>query len=73
MPYYVLKLQPFTPPELLAEFARFSAASGHAKALRAALPPDDGVRIKVAFAEDLQAAQDLLCQVRDPPPGGDDE
>jgi hypothetical protein len=74
MPYFVMKLQAFTLPEPLAEFAAFNAASSHAKALRAALPPgDDRVRIKVAFAPDLQAAQDLLCQVRDARPEGDDE
>ncbi len=73
MPYYVMKLQAFTLPEPLAEFAAFSAASSHAKALRAALTPGHEARIKVAFAPDLQAAQDLLCQVRDARPGGDDD
>lgn len=74
MPYYVFKLQAFTLPEPLAEFAVFSAASQHAKALRAALRQgDDSVRIKVAFAADAQAAQDLLCQLRErsPTPGDD--
>lgn len=71
MPYFVFRVKPFAQIEKLAEFGAFREASGHAKALRA----DGGEaigRIKVMFAESAQLAEDLLCQVRDPQPPGDD-
>jgi hypothetical protein len=72
MPYFVFKVRPFTPLEKLAEFAAFAEASSHAKALRAAQAAQDPARIKVMFAENQQQAEDLLCEIREPRPAGDD-
>lgn len=71
MPYFVFRVKPFAQIEKLAEFGMFREASGHAKALRANGGEASG-RIKVMFAESEQLAEDLLCQVRDPQPAGDD-
>lgn len=71
MPYFVFRVQPFAQIEKLAEFNAFREASGHAKALRASGGEASG-RIKVMFAESEQLAEDLLCQIRDPQPAGDD-
>ncbi len=71
MPYFVFHVKPFAQIEKLAEFAAFREAASHAKALRAAQPGAPG-RIKVMFADNQQLAEDLLCQVRDPGPTGDD-
>ena len=72
MPYFVFKVRPFTPLEKVAEFAAFAEASSHAKSLRAVQAGDDPVRIKVMFAENPQQAEDLLCEIREPRPAGDD-
>lgn len=72
MPYYVFAVRPFAQLERLAEFDAFNAASAHAKALRAAQPAGDTARIKVIFAENALAAQDLLLQVRQAAPAGDE-
>ena len=73
MPYYLYAVKPFAQLEKLAEFSVFRDASTHAKALRAQRPTGgDAARIKVVFAEDPLAAEDLLLQVRDAPPDGDD-
>lgn len=73
MPYYVYRVRPFAQLQQLAEFAAFTEASRHAKSLRAAGTGDtrDG-RVKVIFAESPTQAEDLLCQVREPGPSGDD-
>jgi hypothetical protein len=72
MPYYVYAVKPFAQLERLAEFAAFKDASAHAKTLRAAQASDDKSRIKVMFADSPLAAEDLLLQVRDAGPSGDD-
>ena len=72
MPYFVFKVQPFTAPEKLAEFTAFAEASSHAKSLRAAQAGEDQARIRVMFAENQQQAEDLLCEIREPRPAGDD-
>lgn len=71
MPYYVFKVKPFAQIERLAVYDKFRDASTHAKALRAGLAAADG-RIKVMFADSEQLAEDLLCQIRDPGPSGDE-
>jgi hypothetical protein len=71
MPYFVFRVQPFAQIEKLAEFNGFREASSHAKTLRADGGEANG-RIKVMFAEHQQLAEDLLCQIRDPQPAGDD-
>jgi len=70
MPYYVYLLRPVLPPEKLATFDAFPAASLDAKARRAAVEP--GQRIKVIFAEHETQAEDLLVTPREAPPAGDD-
>jgi hypothetical protein len=72
MPYYVFAVRPFAQLERLAEFDAFKVASVHAKALRAAQPTGDTARIKVMFADNALAAEDLLLQVREAAPTGDE-
>ncbi len=72
MPYYVFSVEPFARIQKLAEFPGFRDASAHAKALRAAQADAAGARIKVMFADTEQLAEDLLCQIRDPEPAGDE-
>lgn len=72
MPYYVFSLRPFAQIRKVAEFAGFRDASVHAKALRGAQAGAADARIKVMFAETEQLAEDLLCQIRDPEPAGDE-
>lgn len=72
MPYFVFSVRPFAQLTKLAEFAAYREASGHAKALRAEMPAASDARIKVMFADDEQQAEDLLCQVRQAGPIGDD-
>lgn len=72
MPYYVFSVLPFAQIEKLAEFTAYRDASAHAKALRAAgVAPPPG-KVKVMFADNQQLAEDLLCQIRDPGPSGDE-
>jgi len=72
MPYFVFSVRPFAQIEKLAEFTAFRDASAHAKTLRAtkALMPD--AKVKLMFADNQQLAEDLLCQVREAGPTGDD-
>jgi hypothetical protein len=72
MPYYVFAVKPFAQLEKLAEFTAFKEASAHAKTLRAVQPGDAQARIKVMFADSPLAAEDLLLQVREAGPSGDD-
>jgi hypothetical protein len=72
MPYFVFSIRPLAQIHKLAQFNAFRDASAHAKALRAAAPRD-GARIKVIFADNEQLAEDLLCQIRDPRPSGNDD
>ncbi len=72
MPYFVFNVRPFAQIDKLAEFASFKEASMHAKALRAAPPVGADAKIKVMFADNQQLAEDLMCQVREPGPSGDD-
>lgn len=73
MPYYVYRVRPFAQLEQLAEFSAFPPASQHAKALRAAEAGDAAAgKVKVMFAENATQAEDLLCQIREPGPSGDD-
>ena len=72
MPYYVYAVKPFAQLERLAEFDAFKEASIHAKTLRNAASADGKARIKVMFAHTPQAAEDLLLQVREAGPSGDE-
>ena len=72
MPYYVYAVKPMAQLEKLAEFASFKEASAHAKALRATPGAEDGGRIKMMFAPTELEAEDLLLQVRQAGPSGDE-
>ena len=72
MPYYIYRVKPFAQLEKLAAFDAFGEASAQAKALRAAQSAGTPGNIKVMFAENELQAEDLLCQVRDAPPKGDE-
>jgi len=72
MPYFVFSVRPFAQIEKLAEFNAFKEASLHAKSLRTKPAARGNAKIKVMFADNQQLAEDLLCQVREPGPTGDD-
>ena len=73
MPYFLYNVLPFGRLESLGACTSFPEASRQAKALRAALPAGEPQRrIRIIFAETPLAAEDLLLQVRDAPPEGDD-
>ena len=72
MPYYIYRVKPFAQLEKLATFDAFTEASAQAKTLRAAQSAGTPGNIKVMFAETELQAEDLLCQVRDAPPKGDE-
>jgi hypothetical protein len=72
VPYYVYRIMPLGLLRKLAQFDRFAEASAHAKALRAGEAPGASGRVKVMFADNELQAEDLLGQVREPGPAGDD-
>ena len=75
MPYYIYKVRQSPILELakLEEHAAFREASARAKDLRREMALADGSMVKVIFAENELAAEDLLSQVREPQPElGDD-
>jgi len=72
MPYFVFSVKPFAQLEKLAQFGSFQDASAHAKSLRAQASAGTNAKIKVMFAETQEHAEDLLCEVREPGPTGDD-
>lgn len=72
MPYYVYAVRPYAQLQQLAEFAAFAPASAQAKQLRASLPAEPGLRIRVMYADNALAAEDLLLQLREPRPGHDE-
>lgn len=72
MPYFVFSIRPFAQMRKLAEFTGFKDASSHAKSLRATQAGDSDAKIKLIFAENERLAEDLLCQLRDPSPAGDE-
>lgn len=72
MPYYIYRVRPFGQLDQLDEIEAFAAASSQAKTLRGALPPDSPDKVKVIFAESAWQAEELLCQVREPGPPGEE-
>lgn len=72
MPYYVYAVRPFAQLEQLAEHAAFKDASAQAKALRAQQGADDRASIRVMFAATALEAEDLLLQIREPRPAGEE-
>lgn len=73
MPYFVYRVRPFAQLEALAQYPTFAEASQQANAIRAAEPGQPPRRVRVIFAEDALQAEDLLLQVREPLPGGEDD
>lgn len=75
MPYYIYKILnfPIRRLEKIGQYDAFRDASARAKALRAALSPDDGGAIKMILAENELHAEDLLSQQRAPQPNPDDD
>lgn len=69
MPYYVYRVFPLRRLEKVAERPAFSDASALAKGLRASPDLPEHCAIKVIFADNELAAEDLLSQVRERPPG----
>ena len=72
MPYFVFNVRPFAQIEKLAEFAAFKEASTHAKSLRSSQSEAADIKVKVMFADNQQLAEDLLCQIREAGPTGDE-
>jgi hypothetical protein len=72
MPYFIFAVRPFAQLEQLGQWPTYPDASREARVLRASEPPGSNRRIRVIFAENALAAEDLLLQVRDAPPDGDD-
>jgi hypothetical protein len=72
MPYFIYAVRPFGQLDRLAQCESFPEASREARALRSAEPAGSARRIRIMFAQDALAAEDLLLQVRDAPPDGDD-
>ncbi len=72
MPYYIYSVNPGAQLKKLSEFAVFNDASAQAKTLRAQLPAKTLEKIKVMFAESEDQAIELMLQVREPGPKGDD-
>jgi hypothetical protein len=72
MPYYLYRVGPFAQLQKLAEFEAFKPASARAKALRAEAGQPPQSKIKVMFAGSERLAEELLCQLREAGPAGDD-
>jgi len=72
MPYFIFAVRPFAQLERLGQWPTFPEASRDVRARRASEPPDSMRRIRIMFADDELTAEDLLLQVRDAPPAGDD-
>ena len=72
MPYFVYSVRPAAQLQQLCECASYSEASRQARSLRAAQPAQELKRIRIVFADSPLAAEDLLLQVREAPPDGDD-
>jgi hypothetical protein len=72
MPYFLYRIKPYFAPKKLAEFDSFKDAGIQAKALRGAPELAPGSSVKIIFAQDEAQALDLLSQVRERAPAGDD-
>lgn len=72
MPYFVYAVRPFAQLQQLGTHDAFKDASAQAKALRAAAAPGGGATIRVMFAATALEAEDLLLQVREPRPAGEE-
>lgn len=74
MPYFLYRVvPPLGQLQPLGQYDTFPEASRQAKALRSAEPGLAPRRVRVIFADNALEAEDLLLQVRERPPGGDDD
>lgn len=72
MPYYVYRIangpsKLVKQLELIKEFENFKEAKNFAKDLRAEQAADDTANIKVIFADNVLAAEELLQEKRETP------
>lgn len=72
MPYFIYRVLPLGLLQKVTQFDRFGEASAHAKALRAADAAGAPAKVRVVFADNELQAEDLLSQVREAAPGGDE-
>lgn len=74
MPYFIYKIGPLNTLEKQGVAASFKEAKAAVNELRKGLDPMSGVRVKMIFAENELAAEDILSQPRelDPSLAGDD-
>lgn len=74
MPYFIYKIGPLNILEKQGVAATFKEAKAAVNALRKGLDPMCGVTVKMIFAENELAAEDILSQPRelDPSLAGDD-
>lgn len=74
MPYFIYKIGPFNLLEKQGVATSFREAKAAVNQLRKGLDPMSGVTVKMIFAENELAAEDLLSQPRelDPSLAGDD-
>lgn len=74
MPYFVYKIGPLNILEKQGQAENFKEAKAVANELRKQLAPNAGQSIKMIFAENELAAEDILSQPRelDPTLSGDD-
>jgi hypothetical protein len=72
VPYYIYRVKSFAGLEKLAEHGAFAPASAQAKILRSGLDANTRDKIKVIFADNELMAEDLLCQVREAGPPGEE-
>lgn len=74
MPYFIYKIGPLNILEKQDQAESFKEAKAKANELRKRLDPKTGTSIKMIFAENELAAEDILSQPRelDPTLSGDD-
>lgn len=72
MPYFVFCIRSFGRFETVGVHDAYKDASTQAKSLRSAPGAPTDTQFKVMFADNEDAAIDLLCQPRTAPPIGDE-
>ena len=75
MPYYIYKVfrKPILRLEKIEEHEAFRTTSDRAKILRREFSPTESCEVKIIFAENELAAEDMLSQVREPVPDIEDD
>ena len=72
MPYFVYKISPRKRLELVDTFERYRDAKVRTRSLRAELRADDDHIVKMIFAQNVDEAERLLTEVREPRPLGEE-